>query len=175
MEEGSSCDGGQVRWGQGEGMGKRVLKVGCCERTSLQMWGKPGFGAGSDWNWPEGWSLGSSAEMLCPARCPSAMEWPGPRERAIQSPSSCSCRPAAAGCGPAALSPHHPAAAPTTGQPHPVQNHGTAAPCCLQDPWVGGGSRLAQPSLPAWAAPAYFPSSRRVLSGHPVPGCGARL
>ena len=30
----------QVRWGQGEGRGKRTEGVGCCERTSLQMWGE---------------------------------------------------------------------------------------------------------------------------------------
>lgn len=57
-------------WGAWKGPAYR-----CGEKARLR-------GAGSDWNWPEGWSLGSSAEMLCPAVVPSlAMEWPGPRER----------------------------------------------------------------------------------------------
>ena len=100
----------------------------CGEKARLQ-------GAGSDWNWPEGQGLGSSAETLCPARRPFPSDGvAGPPGEELSSHHPAAPRPAAAGCGLAALcAPHHPAAAPTTGQPHPVQQPQMPHPAA-QDP-----------------------------------------
>ena len=74
----------QVRWGQGEGSGKRTKGAGCCERTSLQMWGrKPGFGVLAQTG--TGLRAGAWEALLKRSALPVipslAMEWPGPRER----------------------------------------------------------------------------------------------
>lgn len=106
----------------------------------------------------EGWSLGSFAEMLCPARCPFlAMEWPGPRERGypvtiqllpdrrlqvVDRGSLCSA--------PSSCSPHNRST-------HPVQQLRMPRFCCSRS--LKGMTGIPA-SLPAWAA-LPFPFSRR--------------
>lgn len=147
------------------GNGEAELKVwGAVKELAYRCGESQASGAGSDWNWPEGWSLGSSAEMLCPARPFLSNGVAGPRERGypvtIQLLPDRRLQVVDRGL----CAPHHPAAAPTTGQPYPVQQP-DAATLLLKTSrsmiWYGPAS------LPGLGCPHFLHGA--VLSGHPCP------
>lgn len=144
------------------------------------MWGEKASGFGCWVRLELGLRAGAWEALLkcsCPA-CPFPSNGvAGPREiGAIQSPSSCS---QTGGCrlwtGGSLCAPHHPAAAPTTGQLILSSNCDASVSLLL---WVIPKEYdLVWPSQPPGLGclSPHFPSQHAVLSGHPVLSCGVRL